>query len=317
MKKLVKVLATVLAAIVVVVAALLVKNAIDAGKPAVPGCYWESLETECLLEVRFAQLGPHEVAYAEIASDDASIQRIRLWYPEELVVSSATFPLVVVVNASATPASRYEPFFEHLASWGFIVVGNEDPQAGSGATTAATLDAVLSMDASCLVCGHVDENRIGIAGYSQGGAGALAAATQFENSNRYRAIFTGSAAYPVLADNMGWHYDTSQLGIPYFMVAGTGTSDDTGVEDSTTEFGGVAPLSSLVEAYDSMPDGVPRVRARAVGAEHEDMLVRSDPYMTAWMLWQLSDDQEAAQVFMGEEAEVLHNPGWQDVEKAM
>lgn len=317
MKKLVKVLSIVLAAIVVVIAALLVKNAIDAGRPAVEERYWEALETGGQLEARYAQPGPHVVAYAEIASDDASIQRIRLWFPEELAESGATFPLVVVVNASATPASKYEPVFEHLASWGFIVVGNEDPQAGSGVTTAATLDAVLSMDASCPAYGHLDEDRIGIVGYSQGGAGALAAATQYENGSRYRAIFTGSAAYPVLSDNMGWHYDTSQLGIPYFMVAGTGASDDTGVEDSSEEFGGVAPLSSLVEAYDSMPEGVPRVRARAVGAEHEEMLVRADPYMTAWMLWRLCDDAEAVQVFMGGGVEILHNPGWQDVEKTM
>lgn len=59
-----------------------------------------------------------------------------------------------------------------------------------------------------------------------------------------------------------------------------------------------------------MPEGVPRARARAVGAEHEEMLVRSDPYMTAWMLWQLRDDAEAAQVFEGDGAEIAHNPGW-------
>ena len=32
----------------------------------------------------------------------------------------------------------------------------------------------------------------------------------------------------------------------------------------------------------------------AVGAEHEDMLARSDGYMTAWLLWQLCDDGDAA-----------------------
>ena len=45
------------------------------------------------------------------------------------------------------------------------------------------------------------------------------------------------------------------------------------------------------------------------------MLMRSDGYMTAWMLYQLKDDAEAASVFIGEEAEILHNNNWQDVEK--
>ena len=67
--------------------------------------------------------------------------------------------------------------------------------------------------------------------------------------------------------------------------------------------------------YNSIPDEVQKVRARAVGAEHEQMLMRSDGYMTAWMLYQLMDDAEAASAFIGEEAEILHNSNWQDVEK--
>jgi hypothetical protein len=45
------------------------------------------------------------------------------------------------------------------------------------------------------------------------------------------------------------------------------------------------------------------------------MLMRSDGYMTAWMLYQLTGDEEAGTVFLGENAEILHNANWQDVEK--
>ena len=45
------------------------------------------------------------------------------------------------------------------------------------------------------------------------------------------------------------------------------------------------------------------------------MQLRTDGYMTAWMLWQLTGDEEAAKVFVGEDAEILKNPNWQDVEK--
>lgn len=47
-------------------------------------------------------------------------------------------------------------------------------------------------------------------GYSQGGAGALCAVTNFDNGKLYKTIFTGSAAYPFLAHNMGWDYDVSK-----------------------------------------------------------------------------------------------------------
>ena len=45
------------------------------------------------------------------------------------------------------------------------------------------------------------------------------------------------------------------------------------------------------------------------------MLVLSDGYMTAWMLYQLQGNEEAGTVFIGDDAEILHNAGWQDVEK--
>jgi hypothetical protein len=126
----------------------------------------------------------------------------------------------------------------------------------------------------------------------------------------YKTIFTGSAAYPFLAENLGWKYDVSKIKIPYFMVAGTGETDDKSVPDITKEYAGVAPLASMVENYETISDDVLKVRARVTGAEHEDMLAKSDGYMTAWMLWQLQGDQQAAAVFNGENAELLHNNNW-------
>ena len=151
-------------------------------------------------------------------------------------------------------------------------------------------------------------------GFSQGGAGAIRAATEFENSNRYKTMFTGSAAYPFLAKNMGWEYDASKISIPYFMTAGTGSSDDSGVEDIDQKFGGVCPLEALKDIYSTMSQDVTKIRARATGAEHEDMLKRPDGYMTAWMCWQLQGDTEAAKAFTGDQAEIMQNMNWQDKE---
>ena len=98
------------------------------------------------------------------------------------------------------------------------------------------------------------------------------------------------------------------------MTASTGTSDDSG-KDSNTEYGGVAPLSSLVDIYNNMTDNVFKVRARVTNAEHEDMLLRTDGYMTAWMLYHLQNDADAGKVFIGDDAEILNNSNWQDIEK--
>ena len=62
-----------------------------------------------------------------------------------------------------------------------------------------------------ILAGKVDYDNIGIIGYSLGGAGAICAVTNFKNGTRYKAMFTGSAAYPTLAGNMGWEYDVAKV----------------------------------------------------------------------------------------------------------
>lgn len=42
---------------------------------------------------------------------------------------------------------------------------------------------------------------------------------------------------------------------------------------------------------------------------------KTDGYMTAWMLYQLQADENAGKVFVGNDAELLYNSKWQDVEK--
>ena len=276
--------------------------------------YYERFESDAPLEKRYANPGSFETNYTEFASDNESIGKVRVWYPAELESSGKSWPMIMVVNASGTPASSFEPFFSRLASWGFVVVGNEDGQTGNGKTASVTLDFMLNVPSDSILAHKIDYDNMGIIGYSQGGAGAICAVTNYENGVRYKAMFTGSAAYPTLAKNMGWEYDVSKVTIPYFMVAGTGKSDDSG-SDPEKGYGGVSPLSALVSNYNSISDEVPKIRARAVGAEHEQMLMRSDGYMTAWMLYQLSGDEEAASVFIGDNAEILHNNNWQDVEK--
>lgn len=315
MKRVMKVLGIVILVAVVAVAALAVKGYNQSKKPSVREDYYADFSSPCPLEQKYSQPGGYAVSSVDTPSDDQRIGKIRVWYPSEAADTDTLYPAILVVNASNTPAYKYEGWFKRLASWGFVVIGNEDPQAGTGETASVTLDYILNLPKDHTLYGRIDEDRIGIVGFSQGGAGALAGVSEYENGSTYKAIFTGSAAYQFMAGNFGWHYDVSKIHIPYFMAAGTGSSDDNGKADPTKEYAGVAPLSSLVENYNALPDSVAKVRGRATGAEHEDMLARSDGYMTAWMLYQLMGDPEAAKVFVGEDAEILHNDYWQDVEK--
>ena len=315
MRKVMRIIGVIIFVIAAAVVVLVIKGSIEAKKASVNENYFTEFSSSAPLELKYSQIGEYEVSTLDDPSDNEAIKKVRFWYPSEPESSDKKVPVIVAVNASGTPAFKYEPWFKRLASWGFIVVGNEDPQAGTGETTSIMLDYLLHLPQGHQLYGRLDKDNIGIVGFSQGGAGALAAVTMYENGTAYKTIFTGSAAYPFLAGNMGWRYDVSKIRIPYFMAAGTGEMDDKGVPDITREYAGVAPLASLIENYEAISDDVLKVRARATGAEHEDMLARSDGYMTAWMLWQLCGDEEAASVFVGENAEILHNNNWQNVEK--
>lgn len=277
--------------------------------------YYRDFTSDAPMEQKYSQHGPYKITNQDFPSENSAIGSWRFWYPQETENSADKLPVILTVNASNVPASKYEPWFRRLASWGFAVIGTEDPQAGTGETTSLTLDYLLNLPDNHPLRDRLDLTRIGLAGFSQGGAGALAAVSEFENGKYINTLFTGSAAYPQLAENMGWKYDFSKINIPVFMTAGTGKSDDRNVKDPAAEYAGVSPLSSLQEGYKALPDTNFKVIARAAGAEHEEMLKRCDGYLTAWMLYQLNDDQEAGKVFLGPDAELLHNSNWIDVEK--
>lgn len=293
---------------------LLVKNKIDMKKSWLDNEYYTQFQSNEEMEIKYAKLGEYDVSETDFQIDDKNIKNIRIWYPSDL--NEHKYPVILVANASNMASLNYKPFFQRLASWGFIVVGNDDRQTGTGQSISKTLDYILNLNADKenIFFNKIDKENIGIVGYSQGGAGAIRAVTEFENSHYFKAIFTGSAAYPLLAKNMGWKYDTSKINIPYFMTAGTGTSDDNG-KYNENEFSGVSPLFALQNSYDSINNAIFKIRARVTGAEHEDMQIKTDGYMTAWFLYHLQNENEAGSIFLGDNAKILNNKNWQDIEK--
>ncbi len=308
MEKLIKMAPGAIIVVALTLMLMLGRNILDSRLPALGGNYYKDFKSDAELEYRYSQLGEYEVDNYQLETEDPVAGAINVWYPKN--TGDEKMPMIIVANPSKLPATNYRPFFERLASWGFVVVGNEDPQAGTGESTSATLEAMKGLVETHPLRDVIDYDTIGIVGYSQGGAGALAAVTEYDNGSEFDAIFTGSAVAPGPSEEVGWIYDTSRIAVPYFMTAGTGDTDA-----GTDETEGAAPLTSLMDAYISIGDDITKIRARAAGADHNDMLKKCDGYMTAWMLYELKGDEEAAKAFVGDSAEILENANWQDVEK--
>ncbi|MGN1119566.1 MAG: alpha/beta hydrolase [Oscillospiraceae bacterium] len=313
LKVIIIVLASIIGAVILAAAALFLLMQWGAKQPAVQPDYFEKTVTEMPLERKYTAKGGFEISSAVYLADNEKIGQFKVWYPTELESGDNTYPLVIMANGTGVKASRYEAVFEHLASWGFIVVGNEDESSWDGVSSSESLDLMLKMNknSTSIFFGKVDFDNIGVAGHSQGGVGAINAVTAQENGSCYKALYTASATHIVLSDTLGWHYDVSQVGIPYFMTAGTLQADaGDGIEGSTNV--GIAPLFSLQENYSAIPDSSHKVMARRTNADHGDMLYLADGYMTAWFMYWLKGDEEAGEVFFGDNAEILNNSNWQD-----
>ena len=63
-----------------------------------------NFQYDALMEMKYSQLGPYETACTEFASDHESIGKIRVWYPKDLEAGDRAWPMIMVVNASGTPA---------------------------------------------------------------------------------------------------------------------------------------------------------------------------------------------------------------------
>ena len=193
MKKMLKVLGIIILVIIVLVVLQIIKNVVDSYKPYLEDDYYKEFKTSSALEEKYSKMGNFEVSQLDYKVND--IGKISIWYPSELEKENKQYPMIILVNASNTRARNYKPYFKHLASWGFIVVGNDDPQAGSAEKSSKMLDYMLNIDKNSVLYNKIDKDNLGIIGHSQGGAGAIRAVTEFENGKYYKTIFTGSATY--------------------------------------------------------------------------------------------------------------------------
>lgn len=270
-----------------------------------PENYYESVTHVGTLEKKYANYGSYEVK--EITKKNVTgkeeITAYKIWYPADLEAGTDKYPAVVCLNGSNCTYADCEPIYRHLASWGFIVIGNNQTQAISGVSGLESVEILkeLNTDAASPLYNKVNLEKIGIQGGSQGGSGAIHAATSNSASNIFASLLTLSAA---ASGKLGdaWIYDLSNLEIPCFMLSGTGFWDS----------GIVTSLDDLKNNFDACKGET--YIARRDGYDHESIPMAADSYVVAWFLYTLKGDPEAKSVFRGETPELFNNTNWVDAQ---
>lgn len=256
------------------------------------------------IEHRYAQAGEQSVQIEEVRLAGGE-PLYRIYYP--VFQAQTTYPVISWGNGTGATPDRYDALLTHLASWGFIVIDSYSTTTGTGKEIMGAIAYLLheNEDANSLFYQKIQTQNIGVAGHSQGSTGVINAHTNFENGSLIKTIV--SIALPDLKHcDPEDVYDTARVTAPFLIMGGT--------RDFL-----ISPVSTNQIAVDTTHAGTPVMMGMAKGAAHtaiEDDGGNHRGYLTAWMRYWLSNDEEAGRAFQGETAEMLQNGNWGNVAQA-
>lgn len=259
------------------------------------------------IEQRYAQQGSYDVQIEEVKGTNTE-DLFRIYYPA--FQAGKTYPIISWGNGTDATPDRYNEILTHLASWGFIVIDSYSKTTGTGNEIMEGIEYLVgkNQQVNSLFYQKVNVDQIGVAGHSQGSTGVINAHTSFKNGALIKTIV--SIALPDLKycdpEDV---YDTARIRVPFLIMGGT--------RDFL-----ISPLSSNQDGLQHTNANTPVMMGMAKGAAHT--AIEGDGgnhrgYLTAWMRAHLLNDQEAKKAFYGkndEDAEMMHNPNWQDVMQA-
>ena len=270
----------------------------------VPENYETSTSTGGPIEAKSIKRGPYDVGYQEQAVPE-DYKKYEVYYPKAMTTTDHRYPVIVINNGTGVKASEEKTMLRHLASWGFIVIGNEEEYSWNGFASEMSLQYLLKQDNNekSVFFHHIDSSRVGTAGHSQGGIGAINTASQTTHHSYYKAIVAESPTHLDLAELLEWHYDPQKIKAPILYLAGDGFFDQNLV----------IPLKQMEKLYQETTQSPVRIMALRKGADHPQMLYTADGYVTAWFRYYLQDDQEAGKAFTSETGEMFHNAHYSHV----
>lgn len=250
------------------------------------------------MEDHFAAAGPHGVVHEDVV-DSFGDTPYELFAPKDLGAPGERHPIIAWGNGTIAHPVEYTGILSHLASWGFVVIASTSDQTGTGEEILASIHRAIRMgdEPTSRLYHHVDADRIGVAGHSQGAGGSVRAATSPDNPiDTVITVELPNKLFTIPPDTKA--HDESRLRVPVLFFGG---SDD----------GFISSPETNRAFYDSVPGSA--AMAVLTGADHnviQHSAGRFPGYLTAWMRYQLVDDAFAAGAFTGPHPELLTAPGW-------
>ncbi|MCA1655819.1 MAG: acetylxylan esterase [Pseudonocardiaceae bacterium] len=202
-------------------------------------------------------------------------------------------PVIIWGNGTGAVPGAFSLLLRHWASHGFVVAAANTPLANSGQEMLAGARWLISEDnrPGSGYFRRIDGTKIGAAGHSQGGAGAV-------NAGADPLVDTTIPLQP------GPLAAPGKLRGPALFLAGQ--------RDSI-----VVPWLIVVPMYQAAAQ-VPAVYGELGGANHFEPVIDGGGYrgmMTAWFRFHLMGDEQARSEFFGPSCGPCADPAWTDVRR--
>lgn len=231
---------------------------------------------------------------SNVVIKDGKNNSYKIYYPSQL---SGKSPVITWGNGTGQSPDTYVRTFNHLASWGFIVIDNYEESTIDGSSILESAKVLIreNSNPNSVFYQKVDTEGIGASGHSQGAGGIVNAYKNYPDGKIIKTLVP--AAFPSILKPTG-----TGVNVPIFFISGE--KDDL-----------FSSLKFNKQSYDQVPSSVPAAIGVRRGAFHElftseDLVIG---YLTAWMRYQLMGDQEASAVFTGSSPELSVNPNWVQV----
>lgn len=310
MKKILKIIGGILLIIIILLIVLFVYLS---KRPAVLEAYNNKIETGGEIETRYLSEGKYENIERMELDAFENYKKYIMYYPKKMGESSKKFPAVIFSNGTGVKVSKYEAQLKRLATWGFIVIGTEEEYSWNGFSSEMCLRLMIKLNNNEQILdwdtnpfyNSIDLDNIGVIGHSQGGVGVINAATENKNGYKIKTIVALSPTNMELAHNLEWDYNPSLIQVPTLLISGTGDIDEKTVVSN----------SQLLDIYNSIPGDILKVKMRRANVDHGETISIADGYVTSWFMWHLQGDEEAKKAFVGDNAEILNNEFYQDIDK--
>ena len=298
-KRIVKVEIKILEIFIILILLLILNNIVNPSK--LVSTYYRLSKFGTRLEYIYTYPGKTKYDSIEYKDEESAFGKFKIWFPDES--DDKKYPLIVMCNGTYMHYEIYEPLFEHFASWGFVIVGNNDRFSGNGESTIKSLELALKENDNpeSKLYNKIDATKIGVLGHSRGGAAIYNAINNFEEGKIFKSIFAVSPVHQEMSKSNLCYYEYKDVNVPMMIIASTGDKD-------AKNF---MPYEKLKKMFDtSKSNNI--IIARRNRVNHGEILVRTSGYCTAWFLYTLCDDEMAKSVFFGDSPDIIDNMFWQD-----